>query len=73
MLYTVVLNAGVGSTMVYMMFDIFSSKSGMSSSFIPVSFLSLSATPIMIDPPPPFANAQVVFAIERGDGIASLN
>jgi hypothetical protein len=53
MLYTVVLNAGVGSTMVYMMFDIFSSKSGISSSFIPATFWSLSVTPIMMDPPPP--------------------
>ncbi len=37
------------------------------------NFSVLIGTPIMIELPPPFANAQVVFAIERGDGIASLN
>ncbi len=72
-LYTIVLKAGMGSTMVYTIFEIFSSRSGISSSFIPVIFLSLSATPIMIDPPPLFAKAQAVFAIESGVGIDSLN
>ena len=55
------------------MFATCSSVSGISSSSIPTSDLSLSLTPIMIEPQAPLEKAQPVLAIAGEVGIFSLN